>query len=176
MYGAGRCLTEIFGVSLRGVLAGVTLASVVVLVVFVLLCFVRIAVKQSSCAGIFDFAASKILLVIFLGVVLSEAWISFDEYRFSRKTSYSGIMKEHRPRSFPFKGYDLHYENARGIWTTDWYAKRSELTVHAWAVEAEWCEASEVKLWVSANCKMTKWKIVAICGTGTKGSDPSVYD
>ena len=32
-----------------------------------------------------------------------------------------------------------------------------------------------MKLWVSANCKMTKWKIVAICGTGTKGSDPSVY-
>ena len=22
-----------------------------------------------------------------------------------------------------------------------------------------------MKLWVSANCKMTKWKIVAICGT-----------
>ena len=119
MYGEGRCMTEIIGFSMRGALVGVVLAIGVVFTVSVLLCFVRIAVKQSSCAGISDFAASKILLVIFLGVVLSEAWISFDEYRFSRKTSYSGIMKEHRPRSFPFKGYDLHYENARGIWTTD---------------------------------------------------------
>ena len=119
MYGEGRFMTEIIGFSMRGALVGVVLATGVVFTVSVLLCFVRIAVKQSSCAGIFDFAASKILLVIFLGVVLSEAWISFDEYRFSRKTSYSGIMKEHRPRSFPFKGYDLHYENARGMWTTD---------------------------------------------------------
>lgn len=119
MYGAGRCLTEIFGVSLRGVLAGVTLASVVVLVVFVLLCFVRIALKQSACAGFFDSATFRSLLAVFLGVVLSEAWISFDEYRFSQKTSSCGIMEAHRPRSFPFKGYDLHYESARGFWTTD---------------------------------------------------------
>lgn len=119
MYGEGRCLTEIFGFSLRGVLAGVTFASGVVLVVFVLLLLVRIALKQSACVGFFNSAIFRNLLAVFLGVVLSEAWISFDEYRFSQKTSSCGIMEEHRPRSFPFKGYDLHYENARGFWTTD---------------------------------------------------------
>ena len=119
MYGEGRCMTENFGFSLRGILVGVVLATGVVFTVSVLLCFVRIAVKQSSCAGIFDFAASKILLVIFLGVVLSEAWISFDEYRFSQKIFSYGMIEEHRPRFFPFNGYDLYYARERGFWTTD---------------------------------------------------------
>lgn len=119
MYGEGRCMMENFGFSLRGMLAGAMLAFGFAFVASALLLFVHIVKNKSECACFSNSAAFKYSLVVFLGIVFSESWISFDEYRFSQKIFSYGMIEKHRPRSFPFKGYDLHYENARGIWTTD---------------------------------------------------------
>ena len=116
-YGEGRCMTEIFGFSLRGMLNGLFLSGLVLSFIVCLIFILKLRFTH------FKLCFNIILYNIVFSLMIAETLLCLDEIAFVQKCHKhrpaNPTNVEQRSRIFPFSGYMLYHQATRGFWSTD---------------------------------------------------------
>ena len=116
IYGTGRTMVQTMGPSLRAVIIG---ASVVSMLTLPTLVCVGLAAWLLVPGGLSRSVYEAIVAGALLGSAVSETAILVDEVRFKSDVACDPSANHHRARAWPNGSGELCYAPARGYWTND---------------------------------------------------------
>ena len=129
LYGEGRVMIDVLGLSLVSLRSSFVLVSVFLGVSLLLSLLLRLAIVQSkstsarvSIKWTFPKMAVdgvKLIFIVVASCMVAELYIELDELSFVREVSKTNVARCARSRAWPFGGTSMVYDEQIGFWATD---------------------------------------------------------